>query len=107
MELTKRKRERLASSIDSAIHAARQVGPTFSSAAIPPSRRGVDAAGTLLIQIEAMLRSDQPLHAQGAEHLKRLLTDGAGALYIQGREDELVRECEQIIEELRAGYTAS
>ena len=107
MRLTKRKRERLASAIDGVFRAARQVAPTFFSAAIPPSRASVQAAAPLLIQIEGMLRSDQPLGSQGADHLKRLLTDGAGPLYIEGREAEMVRDCERIIEELRAGYTAS
>lgn len=107
MRLTKHKRERLARSIDGVFRAARQVVPNFFSAAIPPSRPAVEAAASLLIQIEGMLRSDQPLHGEGAEHLKQLLTDGAGPLYIAGREEELVRECEQIIEQLRTGYTAS
>jgi hypothetical protein len=107
MRLTKRKRDRLASSIESIFRAARQPFPDFFSAALPPSRDAVEAAAPLLIQIEAMLRADQPLQAEGAEHLKRLLTDGGGPLYIRGREEDVVRECEQIIEELRVGPTAS
>jgi hypothetical protein len=100
MRLTKRKRERLAASIDDLFRAARQVGPNFFSAAIPPSRAGVEAAAPHLRQIEGLLRSDQPLQPQGAAHLKRLLTDGAGPLYIPGEEDDLIRECEQIVEQL-------
>jgi hypothetical protein len=106
MRLTKRKRDRLASSIDDLFRAAHQVVPDFFSAAIPPSRAAVEAAAPLLIQIEALLRSDQPLQPEGAAHLKRVITDGSGPLYIVGREEELVRECEQIIEELRSGQTA-
>jgi hypothetical protein len=100
MRLTKRKRERLASSIEDVFRAARQVGPHFFSAAIPPARSGVETAGPLLLQIEAMLRSDQTVQPEGAAHLERLLTDGGGPLYIPGQEEELVRECEQILEQL-------
>jgi len=96
--LTRRRRERLASRIDSVFKDVR-LGPRLTPA-ISPSWEGVEAAAPLLTQIEAMLRSEQPLYPQGTERLKRLLGDGGGPLYLPGQQEALIRECELIIEEL-------
>ena len=50
-------------------------------AAVPPDRREVLAARTVLAVLERRLRVPEPVTAQGVALLRELLIDGAGPLY--------------------------
>ena len=78
---SERGRQRQAAALDRILAAATQPAPGGWSAAVPPCREEVVAAGALLVQAGALLRSRTPVYAQGAARLERLLRDGGGPLY--------------------------
>lgn len=89
-------RERLAASLDRVLDAA--VRPAQRrSAAVPPCRDEVVAAGPLLIQARALLRSRTPVYSQGAARLEDLLRDGGSPLYWPAQPGALSHELEVVI----------
>ena len=52
-----------------------------ASAAVPPDRRELLAARTVLAVLDRRLRAAEPITAQGVALLRELLIDGAGPLY--------------------------
>lgn len=73
------------------------------SAAVPIDRKAVAESRLLLIQISALLQSEQPVFCQGMAMLERLLTDGASALYGQHGKGALSEELERMIVALEGG----
>jgi hypothetical protein len=93
---SERGRQRLAASLDRVLDAA--VRPARRrSAAVPPCRDEVVAAGPLLIQARDLLRSRTPVYSQGAARLENLLRDGGSTLYWPAQPGALSQELELVI----------
>jgi hypothetical protein len=93
---SERGRERLAASLDRVLDAAARPA-CGCSAAVPPCRDEVVAAGPLLVQARELLRSRMPVYSQGAARLENLLRDGGSPLYWPARLGALSQELEVAI----------
>ena len=93
---SERERARLAASLDRVLDAAARPARRWS-AAVPPCRHEVVAAGPLLVQAKELLLSRMPLYSQGAARLENLLRDGGGPLYWPARPGALRHELEVAI----------
>lgn len=93
---SERERARLAASLDRVLDAAARPARRWS-AAVPPCRHEVVAAGPLLVQAKELLQSRMPLYSQGAARLENLLRDGGGPLYWPARPGALRHELEVAI----------
>jgi len=93
---SERGRERLAASLDRVLDAA--VRPARRpSAAVPPCRDEVVAAGPLLIEARELLRSRTPVYSRGAARLENLLRDGGRGIFI-------IRALMQDVRAIRTGH---
>jgi hypothetical protein len=77
---SRRSRDRLATSVDNVLGAAARP-PGRRSVAIDPCRSELAAAKELLGTTGELLRSAEPVYAQGVAMLACLLRDGGSALY--------------------------
>jgi hypothetical protein len=75
-----RSRRRLADGLERALDTALR-GPSGFSAAVPPDRRELLAARTVLGALDRRLRDSEPVGAQGVAMLSVLLSDGTSPLY--------------------------
>jgi hypothetical protein len=80
----------LADSLDEVLCVAEGRGPRVS-ASPPLAHREVRAARAALLDLSRALRQHTVVNASGVVLAQRLLTDGAGPLYIESRNDELWR----------------
>lgn len=76
---SRRGRARVADGLARAVRDA-LASPGFG-AAVPPNRREVLAARTMLAVLDRRLRAAEPVTERGVALLRRLLIDGAGPLY--------------------------
>jgi len=87
-------RRKLASSLDDVVTSAR-VGPRRYSASPPLASREIKAASTALAELSEALREQPVVSARGVALARRLLTDGAGPLYVQTPDGTLVRAVQE------------
>jgi hypothetical protein len=83
-----RHRRALAGRIEEVIRLAEQPGPRLS-AAPPLAKRDVRDARAALLDLSQMLRGGEPIAPAGVVLAQRLLSDGAGPLYVHCAEDAL------------------
>jgi len=81
-------RRTLADSFDRILAAAEGPRPRLSSA-VTPANREVRAARAALLALCRALRDPGPVEPAGVALARQLLTDGAGPLYIESRNDAL------------------
>jgi hypothetical protein len=82
-----RHRRRLAASLEEVVRIAQEGGPT-RTARPPLARRDVRASSAALLQLAQVLRHER-VNVKGVVLAERLLTDGAGPLYVYGHDDQL------------------
>ncbi|HET7048531.1 MAG TPA: hypothetical protein VFI54_09720 [Solirubrobacteraceae bacterium] len=71
----------MAGGLERVLRGARDNAPAFC-AAVPPDRREVLAAGTVIDALERRLRGPEPVAARGMAMLRWVLTDAASPLYL-------------------------
>ncbi len=74
-------RRRLADSLDDAVAAA-EARPRRHAVSPPLARRAIRAARATLFELSRSLREEPVVAARGVALTRRLLTDGAGPLYV-------------------------
>ncbi len=82
-------RDRLAVALDGVLDELDCVPGTRVGAAIPVHRREAEIARSELIRLAERLRDEAPVAAKGVALVRRLLTDGASALYLPSAGEEL------------------
>jgi hypothetical protein len=68
---------------------------------IRPSRGGVRANRTQMLELAARLRDDAPVYARGVAECKLMLSDGAGPAYVDGHGEALARQLTSVLAGLR------
>ncbi|MGZ4185786.1 MAG: hypothetical protein ACXVUE_08110 [Solirubrobacteraceae bacterium] len=71
----------MARGLERVLRGARDTAPACS-AAVPPNRREVLAAGTVIDALERRLRGPDPVAARGMAMLRSVLTEPASPLYL-------------------------
>jgi hypothetical protein len=104
--LVREHRQQLALGLERLIEASEHPRPAFSSA-VPPQRRQVREARTMLWAIARVLRSPEPVGVQGVAIVARLLVDGAGPAFAPAPPGTLAALAEQALDALCAPSTAS
>jgi hypothetical protein len=84
-----KRRERLASALESLCEHAQRASSTTSIVPLP--RREITEAGASLLALAQRLRDPAPIYAGGAAMISVLLRDGTGTVYTAGAGPELRR----------------
>jgi hypothetical protein len=87
-------RRRLAASLEDVVSSARVRSRRYSSSP-PPARLAIKLARGALAELAEALREEPVVTARGVALARRLLTDGAGPLYVQTPERTLLRAVQE------------
>jgi hypothetical protein len=95
-------RRALAASIDDAVRSA-ATRRRRSPAAPPLARKGIDPARPALAELSRALREEPVVAARGVALARRLLTDGAGPLYVENGDAALRIVVDETVRALAPG----
>lgn len=97
-------RRALAASVDDAVRSAATRRRRRSPAAPRLAREGIGPARSSLAELSRALREEPVVAARGVALARRLLTDGAGPLYVESGSAALRIAVEETVRALAPGY---